>query len=59
MVDKMMVSTEPDPVRVTAQAFSAKYKSKKECFNLLTVKCRAYLSSYETVTVYCKCSLLS
>ena len=54
-----MVSTEHDPVRVTAQAFSAKYKSKKECFNLLTVKCRAYLSSYETVTVYCKCSLLS
>ena len=38
--------------KVTAAEFAAKYKSKRECFNFLTVACKAYLSSYETVTIY-------
>ena len=39
-------------VTITAQEFRAKYNSKKECFNFLTVDCKAYLPSYETVTIY-------
>ena len=38
--------------KITAAEFAAKYKSKKECFNFLTVACKAYLSSYETMTIY-------
>jgi hypothetical protein len=34
--------------QVSAAAFAAKYRSKKECFEYLTVACRAYLSSYHT-----------
>jgi len=48
--------------KVTAAEFAAKYKSKRECFNFLTVACKAYLSSYETVTIYFlkgKCPLLT
>ena len=32
--------------KISAAEFAAKYKSKKECFNFLTVACKAYLSSY-------------
>ena len=39
-------------VSLTASEFRAKFNSKKECFNFLTVNCKAYLSSYETVTIY-------
>jgi len=39
------------PQRITAAAFSAKYRSKREVYNLLTVDCRAYLPSYEAVTI--------
>ncbi len=38
--------------QITATEFAAKYKGKKETFNFLTVGCKAYLSSYETVTIY-------
>jgi hypothetical protein len=38
-------------VRVNANEFRAKYKSKKECFNFLTVQVGAYLPTYETVTI--------
>ena len=38
--------------KITAAEFASKYKGKKECFNFLTVACKAYLSSYETVTIY-------
>ena len=38
--------------KITAAEFAAKYKGKRECFNFLTVACKAYLSSYETVTIY-------
>ena len=39
-------------VNITAAEFRAKYNSKKECFFFLSVDCKAYLSSYETVTIY-------
>jgi len=42
----------PQKVAITAAEFRAKYNSKKECFNFLSVDCKAYLSSYETVTIY-------
>ena len=37
---------------ISAKEFSAKYKSKRECFDFLTVKAKAYLSAHETVTIY-------
>lgn len=46
-------------VTITAQEFRAKYNSKKECFNFLSVDCKAYLSSYETVTIYFLKDLIS
>ena len=39
-------------LQVSAKEFSAKYKSKRECFNFLTVTAKAYLSAHETVTIY-------
>ena len=39
-------------MQISAKEFSAKYKSKKECYNFLTVEVGAYLSHYETVTIY-------
>ena len=36
---------------ITAAAFSAKYRSKREIFNLLSVDCIAYLPSYDAVTI--------
>ena len=51
-------------VKISAMAFAAKYKSKKEIYYLLTVDANAFLPSYETITIYylkdiisgkCKC----
>ena len=39
-------------MQVSAKEFSAKYKSKRECFNFLTVEAKTYLSAYETLTTY-------
>ena len=39
-------------MQISAKEFGAKYKSKRECFNFLTVGAKAYLSAYETVTIY-------
>ena len=42
-------------VRIPAAEWQSKYKSKKENFEFLTVNCKAWLSSYDTVTIYfCK-----
>ena len=38
--------------QVSAKEFSAKYQSKRECFQFLTVTSKAYLSAHETVTTY-------
>ena len=40
------------PQRVPASTFSAKFSSKKECFNFLSVEVEAYLCNHETPTVY-------
>ena len=40
------------PVKIQAQAFASKFKSKREIYLLLTVDARAYLPAYETITIY-------
>jgi hypothetical protein len=39
-------------VPVNAQSFGAKYQSKREVYRFLTHDCGAYLSSYETMTIF-------
>ena len=57
-------------VRIPAAEWQSKYKSKKENFEFLTVELGAWMSSYDTVTIYfckdlikgtksCKCTLAS
>ena len=41
-----------EKTQISAQAFAAKFKSKREVYNLLTVDCKAYLPQYETITIY-------
>ena len=42
-------------VTVSAAAFAAKYRSKRECYNFLAVDANVYLPAYEQVTIYfCK-----
>ena len=51
----MVEDRQAGPVRIPASEWQSKYKSKREQFEFLTVQCKAYLSSYETVTIYfCK-----
>ena len=38
--------------KITASAFSAKFKSKREVYLLLSLDVRAYLPSFTTVTIY-------
>ena len=38
--------------QVTATTFAAKYKSKREVFNFLTMDVKAYLPTYDTVSIY-------
>ena len=37
---------------ISAQAFAAKFKSKREIYQLLTVDAGAYLPAYDTITIY-------
>ena len=37
---------------ITEQEFSAKFKSKREIYTFLTVKCQAYLPRVEHITMY-------
>ena len=37
---------------MTAAAFAAKYKSKRECYTFLAVDVQAYLPAYDTITIY-------
>jgi len=39
-------------VNISAQAFAAKFKSKKEIYQLLRVDAKAYLPNYETITIF-------
>ena len=36
----------PAKVKITAKDFAAKYKSKREVYNFLSVDCGIYLPSY-------------
>lgn len=38
-------------VRITAKELAAKFSTKREVFNFLTIDCRAYLPDYNTVTI--------
>ena len=46
-----MVEERPT-VQVNSALVASKYRSKGECYSFLTVKCKAYLPSHETVTIY-------
>jgi hypothetical protein len=37
---------------VNVNEFRAKFKSKLECYNFLSIQCECYLPDYETVTIY-------
>ena len=37
---------------MAAKTFSAKFRSKKEVWNFLTIEVGAYLPPYENVTIY-------
>ena len=38
--------------KITAAAFSARYRSKREIWMFLAVQLRAYLPTYSTITTY-------
>ena len=38
--------------RVTTSQFAAKFKSKREVFNFLTVEAKAYLCNVDSLTIY-------
>jgi len=55
------------PVQISAAEWKSKYASKRDQFNFLTRECKAWLSSYDDVTIFycrdlisgkkkCKCS---
>ena len=37
---------------VNVNEFASKFRSKREVFNFLTIDVKAYLPSYDTVTIY-------
>ena len=45
--------------QISAQAFAAKFKSKREVYQLLTVDAKAYLPPYDCVTIYFLRDLIS
>ena len=49
------IQGEAGPVRLNANEFRAKFKSKLECYNFLTCEVGAYLPNYETVSKYYIC----
>ena len=42
----------PQKVRTSAKEFASKFSTKRECFTFLTIDCKAYLPSYDTLTIY-------
>ncbi len=38
--------------KITAAQFGSRYKSKKDCFQFLTVEVGAFLPSYHTLSIY-------
>ena len=48
----MVEQRQEELVRIPAAIWQAKYASKREQFNFLTQQAKAWLPSYETVTIY-------
>ena len=46
------VSQSKKDVRVSAEAFGAKFQGKREVWRFCTSECQAYLPAYETVTIF-------
>ena len=40
------------PQRINAATFAAKFKSKKECYNFLTIEAGGYLPPYQGITIF-------
>ena len=59
MVELNPLNQQANVVKVNAASFAAKYRSKVECYSFMTVKVRAYLPSYETITLYFLRDLMS
>ena len=45
-IDGNQIMDAPNKVRITAKDFAAKYKSKREVYNFLSVDCAIYLPAY-------------
>ena len=51
--DASAIPDQPRPTKqLLAKQFQAKFSTKRECFNFLTLDCKAYLPHYSTVTIY-------
>ena len=48
----MNINQAPQRVKVSAAAFGAKMQSKREVYRFLTAECGAYVSSYDTMTIW-------
>ena len=48
----MVQQQQSGKVTVSAAAFAAKYRSKRECYNFCAVEANIYLPAYEQVTIY-------
>ena len=51
-IAEQMLKYDDNIIKVDAAAFGAKFQSKKEVYRFLTHDLGAYLSSYETMTIY-------
>ena len=40
------------PQRINAATFAAKFKSKKECYNFLSIEAGGYLPPYQSITIF-------
>lgn len=48
----MNINQMPQKVLISAAAFGAKAQSKREVYRFLTAECGAYVSSYDTMTIW-------
>ena len=52
MINTTLHNSQQQLFQVSAKEFAAKYKSKKECYDFLTVTAGAYLCDKENLTIY-------
>ena len=50
--NKPMLNQDPQLIKVDAAAFGAKFSSKREIWRFLTCEVGAYLSTYQTMTIF-------